>query len=762
VDDVPDGRDDDVTDSDDAAPRPEFTGPVTDRIRIVGAEPAGEATSVVPAVTRQDPSPDDEQSAGGWDQGSGGGGDERFGESSVRLTGEPGEADAETVVSPVVPGQTAVPSSGLPPTELPHWTEPPTGQVPAVLARDSADDTGSTIGGPSWREEDADWVAHDEEFEPAMFGDDAAALGSLDESDGFDAVRRPWEFDLESSPPLPTGTGRRSLGDADEGPAPTIEPITEPVAAVGPLAGGSGGSGGSGGPGDAGVQGDLPLAGAEAGGEVLFATRRTIDRETVRSDDLTAEKTTEKWGEPPVVVAAAGPTAAGGPTPAGEPGTPTGADRPPGQEEEFFDTSPARPTGTPRVGRARRNGLLPARLRAKRPEDTEVPTDTPLAAEPPGAEVTEVPGVARRRGGVAGLAAADRDAALAEPDSSTGLAGAPSIRDVDMAATAAVAAGVAPRRPRRQGPPDRPTGRRGSEGGPTGGGPPPTPDRSPSESKRSARNQPTGSSIGLRVGTGLAAAVVALLAFKVGTVTSLVLCVIVVTFAAGECFSVLRRAGYHPATLLGLVGTISLMIGAYDKGVAALPLVLIMLTAFTFIWFMCGIESGSPVAGTAATLLTVGWVALFGVYSALLLSPSLFPDRHGIAFLLGAIIATVANDVGALAVGSWLGRHPLAPSISPNKTWEGLVGGTIVTLAVSAAVVGLIHPWTPSRALLLGVVVSVVAPIGDLAESLLKRDLRLKDMGTLLPGHGGVLDRVDALLFVLPATYYLVRALNIG
>ena len=412
------------------------------------------------------------------------------------------------------------------------------------------------------------------------------------------------------------------------------------------------------------------------------------------------------------------------------------------------------------MGRARRNGLLPARLRAKRPEDTEVPTDTPLAAEPPGAEVTEVPGVARRRGGVAGLAAADRDAALAEPESATGLAGASSMTDVDMAATAAVAAGVAPRRPKRQGPADRPSGRRGPEG-PTGGGPPPAPARAP-ESRRSARNQPGGSSIGLRVGTGLAAAVVALAAFKLGTVTSLVLCLVVVTFAAGECFSVLRKVGYHPATLLGLVGTISLMIGAYDKGVAALPLVLVLITAFTFIWFMCGIESGSPVAGTAATLLTVGWISLFGAYAALLLSPSLFPDRHGIAFLLGAIIATVANDVGALAVGGWLGRHPLAPSISPNKTWEGLVGGTIVTLVVSAAVVGAIHPWTPSKALLLGVVVSVVAPIGDLSESLLKRDLRLKDMGTLLPGHGGVLDRVDALIFVLPATYYLVRALNIG
>ena len=110
----------------------------------------------------------------------------------------------------------------------------------------------------------------------------------------------------------------------------------------------------------------------------------------------------------------------------------------------------------------------------------------------------------------------------------------------------------------------------------------------------------------------------------------------------------------------------------------------------------------------------------------------------------------------------WIGRRPLAPSISPNKTWEGVIGGAAFSIVISAVVVGNIHPWTIGKAALLGLVVAVVAPIGDLCESLLKRDLRLKDMGRLLPGHGGVLDRVDALLFVLPATYYLVRALNMG
>jgi phosphatidate cytidylyltransferase len=265
-----------------------------------------------------------------------------------------------------------------------------------------------------------------------------------------------------------------------------------------------------------------------------------------------------------------------------------------------------------------------------------------------------------------------------------------------------------------------------------------------------------------RVGTGIAVAVVGLLAFSLGSVASLVLAIVVLTFAAGECFGVLRRAGYHPATLLGLVGTVSLMVAAYDKGPAAIPLVLVLIAAFTLLWYLLGIERGPVVAGAAATLFTVGWISLFGSFAALLLSPASHPNREGIAFLLGAIIATAANDVGALVVGRWLGRRPLAPSVSPNKTWEGLLGGAVFSVVVSAVVVGQIHPWTPSKAAALGLMVAVVAPLGDLCESLLKRDLRIKDMGTLLPGHGGVLDRVDALLFVLPATYYLVRALHIG
>ncbi len=129
--------------------------------------------------------------------------------------------------------------------------------------------------------------------------------------------------------------------------------------------------------------------------------------------------------------------------------------------------------------------------------------------------------------------------------------------------------------------------------------------------------------------------------------------------------------------------------------------------------------------------------------------------------MLGAVIATAAYDIGAFFAGSWAGRTPLAPDISPGKTVEGLVGACFLTLAACLIVVGNIDPWNTGRAFLLALVAMVAAPLGDLCESMVKRDLGVKDMGTILPGHGGILDRFDSMLFALPAVYYLVELLNL-
>jgi CDP-diglyceride synthetase len=272
-----------------------------------------------------------------------------------------------------------------------------------------------------------------------------------------------------------------------------------------------------------------------------------------------------------------------------------------------------------------------------------------------------------------------------------------------------------------------------------------------------------GRDMRVAIGSGVLLGAIALACFAAGTVASMVIVCVVVLLATAEAYAAFRRAQYHPATLLGLVAVLSLLIETYNKGVAALPLVLVLLVAGSFVWYLARVEPGAePVSGISSTVFVFVWVGAFGSFAALLLNPNLFPDRHGIAFVLAAVIVTVADDVGSLLVGAALGRHQLSPSISPNKSWEGLIGGAVAAILVSVIVVHFIHPWTLSKAALYGLVVAIVAPLGDLSQSMIKRHLGLKDMGRLLPGHGGILDRVDGLLFVMPATYFVVKAIHLG
>ncbi|MBV8980725.1 MAG: phosphatidate cytidylyltransferase [Acidimicrobiia bacterium] len=269
------------------------------------------------------------------------------------------------------------------------------------------------------------------------------------------------------------------------------------------------------------------------------------------------------------------------------------------------------------------------------------------------------------------------------------------------------------------------------------------------------------------IGAGLLLGLAVLVAAKIGAIAVLVLVTAVLTVAAFELYETLRTRGYHPATLLGLVGTASMLGAVYWKGEDAMPLVLGLFVVFTFLWYLAGVVHARPAMNVAITVMAFMYVAFLGSFAALLLRiPGVTSKgalaHDGITLFLLPVIATVAYDVGAYAVGGRTGRTPLAPNISPNKTWEGLVGATVVTFVVTIIVQGIfkIHPWTFGRALALALVVCVAAPLGDLAESMIKRDLGVKDMGRVLPGHGGVLDRVDGLLFVAPAAYYLLRLLK--
>ena len=263
------------------------------------------------------------------------------------------------------------------------------------------------------------------------------------------------------------------------------------------------------------------------------------------------------------------------------------------------------------------------------------------------------------------------------------------------------------------------------------------------------------------VGAGLAAVV--LLSMAAGPAIAVVVVTIILGLAAVEFFNAVRIAGYQPAVLLGLAAVVTMPLAVYWRGERAIPVVMVLTVLFAALWYLTGVGSEGPVRGMGVTIFGVVYIGLLGSHAALLLS---IPDM-GTGLLTAAILVTVAYDVGGLVVGRAAGRTPLSAA-SPNKTVEGLVGGCVACIGTGVAM-GLLHMPAPvgdtpgdlTSAVLLGVVAAVVAPIGDLTESLIKRDLGIKDMGAILPGHGGVLDRFDALLFVLPATYYVALLTDI-
>jgi phosphatidate cytidylyltransferase len=250
---------------------------------------------------------------------------------------------------------------------------------------------------------------------------------------------------------------------------------------------------------------------------------------------------------------------------------------------------------------------------------------------------------------------------------------------------------------------------------------------------------------------------VALLLFNIGPSAAMVLVTAVIGVAAAELFGVLRKVGYEPVTLAGIAGSVGLVLGAYNNGTAIIPSILFLTTVVCLLWYLVDAGGEAPVMNIGVTLLGVLWVGLFGSFAALMLSLG----DPGIGILLAAVMGTVGYDVGGLFIGKNAGRQPLSAA-SPNKTVEGLFGGCVVAVlvvVVLSSVVGFGPIDSFSEGLIVGIAIAVAAPLGDLCESLVKRDLGIKDMGAILPGHGGLLDRFDALLFVLP-TVYLVATLK--
>ncbi len=265
--------------------------------------------------------------------------------------------------------------------------------------------------------------------------------------------------------------------------------------------------------------------------------------------------------------------------------------------------------------------------------------------------------------------------------------------------------------------------------------------------RRGGRNLPLAIAVGAALVAGL------LGAMWLGPEATLLLVVTLALVGVAELYNAMRTAGLRPATLLGIVGTVAAPAAAFYRGDAAMPLIIGLTVVFGTLWYLVGADTERPVLNLSLTMLGIFWVGGLSAFAGLMLQV-----EAGLQLLLATIIITVASDTMAYIGGRAYGSRPFHPA-SPNKTWEGTFTGFLAAV-FAGLVIGITEMTTIWEgnlipAIVLGAVVGILAPIGDLAESVVKRDLGIKDMGQLLPGHGGVLDRVDALLFALPGAYYL-------
>ena len=261
---------------------------------------------------------------------------------------------------------------------------------------------------------------------------------------------------------------------------------------------------------------------------------------------------------------------------------------------------------------------------------------------------------------------------------------------------------------------------------------------------RAGRNLPAAVGVGVGLG-GLA--VLTLFTVKA---TFLLYMGIALAIALAELTSALAKRDINIPVIPVAAGGAAVVICAYWLGpryaLASLGLTVIAILA----WRLFGGASGY-VKDTTAGIFATAYLPFMGSFVAAMLVPADGPRR-----VLSFLILTICSDIGGYFAGITAGRHPMAPAISPKKTWEGFAGSVAACLVAGWLCVTLLlhgHPW---QGVLTGAAVVLAATLGDLVESMIKRDLDIKDMGTVLPGHGGILERLDSLLVAAPVVWFLL------
>ncbi len=268
---------------------------------------------------------------------------------------------------------------------------------------------------------------------------------------------------------------------------------------------------------------------------------------------------------------------------------------------------------------------------------------------------------------------------------------------------------------------------------------------------------PRGRNLPVAIGVGAALGALFFVTILWDPYAFLTFVALIVVVGLVELDAAFRACGLHPATPVAVGAGLTMLYGAYAAGRDGQALGLIMLLSGSMAWVLLRRPTGRAASELGATCLMGLWVPFLASYLGLLLAR----EPYGPWYVTATIALTVSNDIGAFAVGYHLGRRRMAPSVSPAKTWEGFAGGLGAVLAIAAVLIGGFPGFDRPTALALGVAVCVAATLGDLAESMVKRDLGVKDLGHILPGHGGIMDRVDAMIFALPAAHLLLLALGI-
>jgi phosphatidate cytidylyltransferase len=280
----------------------------------------------------------------------------------------------------------------------------------------------------------------------------------------------------------------------------------------------------------------------------------------------------------------------------------------------------------------------------------------------------------------------------------------------------------------------------------TGQDPVDTPSGKPRSSGRAGRDMAAA------VGVGLALGAVILAALLIWRPAFLLVLTAAVVISILELTGALERGGHRPQRVPVLVGAVAMAALAWTRGPSGL-VVAFLLTVFAVLLWRLGDGPVGYLRDSAASVLVALYVPLLAGFAVLLLVPD-----DGAARVLAFIATVVCSDVGGFAAGVLFGKHPMAPSVSPKKSWEGLAGSVGACVLIGTLLVTLTFhgPWWGG--VLFGVAMALTATLGDLGESLIKRDLGIKDMGDLLPGHGGLMDRMDSLLPSAVVAYLILSA----